>query len=228
MTEPERRTTKRFRMLLHLLPAEFRGDFGPEMEQVFVEQREDVARHGDKMGIWRLWWETARGIFTTAPREHLSMLRLDSSFALRMMGKNLGFTIAAIIVLGLGIGANTAIFSVVNAVLLKPLPYQHGERLLMMRQATTGAGIVSRSVSVPELMDYRLQNRSLDAIVEYHSMQFILLGRAEPEQVETGVVSWNYFDIFGVKPLVGRDFAPDDEKPGAPCRPSPQLRILAA
>ena len=216
MTEPERRATKRFRMLLRLLPAEFRGDFGQEMEQVFVELREEAAREGGKMGVWRLWWETAKGIFTTAPREHLSMLRQDSTFALRMMRKNLGFTIAAIIVLGLGIGANTAIFSVVNAVLLKPLPYQHGERLLMLRQATIGAGLMGRSVSVPELMDYRRQNRSLDAIVEYHNMQFILLGRVEPEQVETGVVSWNYFDIFGAKPLVGRNFSPDDEKPGAP------------
>ncbi len=216
MTEPERRATKRYRMLLRLLPAEFRSDFGPEMEQVFVEQREEAAREGGKMGIWRLWWETAKGIFTTAPREHLSMLRQDSTFALRMMRKNLGFTIAAIIVLGLGIGANTAIFSVVNAVLLKPLPYQHGERLLMMRQSTPSSGLMGRNVSVPELMDYRRQNRSLDAIVEYHNMQFILLGRAEPEQVETGVVSWNYFDVFGAKPLIGRNFAPDDEKPGAP------------
>ena len=216
MTEPEHRTTKRFRMLLRLLPAEFRGDYGPEMEQVFIEQREEAAREGGKMGIWRLWWETAKGIFTTAPREHLSILRQDSTFALRMMRKNLGFTIAAIIVLGLGIGANTAIFSVVNAVLLKPLPYQHGERLLMMRQSTPSSGLMGRNVSVPELMDYRRQNRSLDAIVEYHNMQFILLGRAEPEQVETGVVSWNFFDIFGVKPLVGRSFLPDDEKPGAP------------
>jgi putative ABC transport system permease protein len=216
MTEPERRTTKRFRMLLRMLPAEFRGDFGPEMEQVFVEQREEAAREGGKMGIWRLWWETAKGIFTTAPREHLSMLQQDSTFALRMMRKNFGFTIAAIIVLGLGIGANTAIFSVVNAVLLKPLPYEHGERLLMMRQSTPHSGLMGRNISVPELMDYRRQNRSLDAIVEYHNMQFILLGRAEPEQVETGVVSWNYFDIFGAKPLVGRNFAPDDEKPGAP------------
>src|SRR6266436_2078854 len=176
MTEPERRATKRFRMLLRLLPAEFRGDFGPEMEQVFVELREEAAREGGKMGVWRLWWETAKGIFTTAPREHLSMLRQDSTFALRMMRKNLGFTIAA----------------------------------------TIGAGLMGRSVSVPELMDYRRQNRSLDAIVEYHNMQFILLGRVEPEQVETGVVSWNYFDIFGAKPLVGRNFSPDDEKPGAP------------
>ena len=208
-------TTRRYRMLLRLLPAEFRGDYGPEMEQVFAEQRADAARSGNKMGMWRLWWETAKGIFTTAPREHLSMLRQDSSFALRMMRKNLGFTIAAILVLGLGIGANTAIFSVVNAVLLKPLPYEHGERLLMLSQRTAPAGGTGVT-SVPELNDYRRQNRSLDGVVEYHNMQFILLGRSEPERVETGVVSWNFFDLFGVKPLVGRMFEPNDEKPGAP------------
>src|SRR5580704_9550259 len=207
---------RRFRMLLRLLPAEFRGDYGPEMEQVFTEQRAEAERHGDKMGIWRLWWETAKGIFTTAPKEHLSMLRQDAGFALRMMRKNLGFTIAAIVVLGLGIGANTAIFSVVNAVLLKPLPYEHGERLLMLNQRTArGGGGVGRS-SVPELNDYRRQNRSMDGIVEYHNMQFILLGRSEPERVETGVVSWNFFDLFGVKPLAGRMFEPNDERPGAP------------
>ena len=168
------------------------------------------------MGIWRLWWETAKGIFTTAPSEHLSMLKQDSGFALRMMRKNLGFTIAAIIVLGLGIGANTAIFSVVNAVLLKPLPFEHGERLLMLNQRTRTAGAGVGRSSVPELNDYRAQSRSMDGIVEYHNMQFILLGRSEPERVETGVVSWNFFDVFGVKPLAGRMFEPNDEKPGAP------------
>jgi putative ABC transport system permease protein len=211
-----RQTTRFYRLLLRLLPAEFRGDYGPEMEQVFAAQRAEAARTGDKMSIWRLWWETAKGIFTTAPREHLSMLRQDSAFALRMMGKNFGFTVAAIIVLGLGIGANTAIFSVVNAVLLKPLPYEHGERLILLRQGTSRAGQLGRNVSVPELMDYRRQNRSLDALVEYHNMQFTLLGRSEPERVETGVVSWNFFDVLGVKPLAGRMFEPNDETPGAP------------
>jgi putative ABC transport system permease protein len=209
------RETRRFRMLLRLLPAEFRGDYGPEMEQVFAEQRAEAAEHGDKMGVWRLWYETVKGIFTTAPREHFAMLRQDSGFALRMMRKNLGFTLAAIVVLGLGIGANTAIFSVVNAVLLKPLPYAHGDRLVLLNQRTSMEGGIGYS-SVPELNDYRQQNRSLDGIAEYHNMQFILLGRSEPERVETGVVSWNFFDLFGVKPLFGRMFEPDDEKHGAP------------
>ncbi len=139
--DTSQRATRRFRRLLRLLPAEFRGDFGPEMEQVFAEQRAEVDRHGDKMGVWRLWWETTKGIFTTAPREHLAMLRQDSGFALRMMRKNLGFTIAAMIVLGLGIGANTAIFSVVDAVLVKPLPYEHGERLVTLSPHTGDGGI---------------------------------------------------------------------------------------
>jgi putative ABC transport system permease protein len=212
---PTSTTTRLFRMLLRLLPAEFRGDYGSEMEQVFAEQRAEAARHGDKTGVWRLWWETAKGIFTTAPQEHLAMLRQDVRFALRIMRRNLGFTVAAIVVLGLGIGANTAIFSVVNAVLLKPLPYLHGERLLMLSQRTASGAEIGRS-SVPELNDYRRQNRSLDGVVEYHNMQFILLGRSEPERVETGVVSWNFFDLFGVKTLAGRMFEPNDEKPGAP------------
>ena len=215
MTEPERRSAKSFRMLLRLLPADFRGDFGQEMEQVFVDQRAEAEREG-QVGVWRLWWETAKGIFTTAPREHLAMLRQDSSFAVRMMRKNLGFTLAAIIVLGLGIGANTAVFSVVNAVLLKPLPYAHGDRLVLLRERLSRSSPAGRNFSVPEMTDYRQQNRSLDDIVEYHNMQFILLGRAEPEQVETGVVSWNFFDVFGAKPLLGRNFVPDDEKDGAP------------
>src|SRR5262249_51461263 len=213
--DPKQRS-RALQFLMRLLPADFRGDYGPEMEQVFAEQRDEALRRGDKMGVWRLWWETARGIFTAAPSEHWSMLRQDAGFALRMMRKNLGFTIAAIVVLGLGIGANTAIFSVVNAVLLKPLPYEHGERLLTLQQTTQRKSPGAQRVSVQELTDYRAQSRSLDAIVEYHNMQFILLGRTEPEQVETGVVSWNYFDIFGVKPLVGRMFEPNDEKPGAP------------
>jgi putative ABC transport system permease protein len=216
MTKSDPASAKRYRLLLRLLPAEFRGDYGAEMEQVFADQRADAERHGDKMGVARLWWETAKGIFTTAPREHFAMLKQDSAFALRMMRKNLGFTIAAIVVLGLGIGANTAIFSVVNGVLLKPLPYEHGERLLMLRERLSRNGPAGRNVSVSELNDYRVQTQSLDAVVEYHNMQFILLGRAEPEEVQTGVVSWNFFDVFGAKPLLGRNFAPEDEKRDAP------------
>src|SRR6266851_4092384 len=210
------RATRFYRLLLRLLPFDFRGDFGPEMEEVFQQQQSEAERRGGLRGLSRLWGETIAGIFTTAPREHLAMFRQDAGFALRMMRKNLGFTLAALVTLALGIGANTAIFSVVHAVLLKPLPYANGERIVVLSAEVPKAKLVNTRFSVPEMKDFRSQNRSLDGIVEYHNMSFILLGRSEPERVETGVVSWNFFDVFGVRPLLGRGFSPEDEKEGAP------------
>src|SRR5437879_3660950 len=213
MAAADSRATRVYRALLRLLPFDFRSDFGPEMETGFTEQHKEAGRRNGTTGVLRLWWETVVGIFRTAPAEHLAMFRQDAGFALRMMRKSPGFTIAAILTLGLGIGANSAIFSVVNAVLLKPLPYEHGERLVVLRQRL---GMMDQRFSAADTNDYRAQTRSLDGLVEYHNMNFILLGRSEPERVETGVVSWNYFDVFGVKPLLGRTFRPEDEQPGAP------------
>jgi predicted permease len=216
MDATDSRATRFYRALLRLLPFDFRGDFGPEMETVFHEQRKEAARRGGAAGVLRLWWETIVGIFKTAPGEHVAMFTQDAGFALRMMRKNPGYTLAAVLTLGLGIGANSAIFSVVNAVLLKPLPYENGERLVTLQQQAPRAGMLRQPFSVAEINDYRAQSHSLDGLVEYHNMNFILLGRSEPERVETGVVSWNYFDVFGVKPLFGRSFRADDEQPGAP------------
>jgi putative ABC transport system permease protein len=216
MAKETSRAARTYRALLRLLPFDFRSDYGPEMELVFRDQRQNAERHGGMTGVLRLWWETIIGIFRTAPGEHLAMFAQDAKFALRMMRKNPGFTLAAVMTLGLGIGANSAIFSVVNAVLLKPLPYAHGDRLVLVQQQAPKMGLLDQPFSVQEVNDYRTQNHTLDALVEYHNMNFILLGRSEPERVETGVVSWNYFEVFGVTPLFGRNFRPEDEVIGAP------------
>ncbi len=216
MAATDSRATRIYRALLRLLPFDFRSDYGSEMETVFQEQHKEAGRRDGTTGVLRLWWETTVGIFRTAPGEHLAMFRQDAGFALRMMRKSPGFTLAAILTLGLGIGANSAIFSVVNAVLLKPLPYEHGDRLVTLQQQAPRAGMLNQPFSVAEINDYRTQGHALDGLVEYHNMNFILLGRSEPERVETGVVSWDYFDVFGVKPLFGRTFRPEDEQPGAP------------
>ncbi len=213
MAAIDSRASRIYRALLRLLPFDFRSDYGPEMETVFQEQHQEAERRKGATGVLRLWWETIVGIFRTAPGEHLAMFRQDAGFALRMMRKSPGFTLAAILTLGLGIGANSAIFSVVNAVLLKPLPYEHGDRLLVLQHRM---GALNQGFSALDTSDYRTQSRALDGLVEYHNMNFILLGRSEPERVETGVVSWNYFDVFGIKPLFGRAFRPEDEQPGAP------------
>jgi putative ABC transport system permease protein len=205
-----------FRFLVRLLPFDFRINYEGEMEGVFREQQREVAERGGFWDALKLWKETIVGIFTTAPREHWEILVGDCSYAFRMMRKNPGFTVIAILTLALGIGANTAIFSVVHAVLLRPLPYPDGQQLVFIRQQQNKLGIDNTQFSVPEIQDYREQNRSLSGLVEFHAMSFILYGHGDPDRVRTGVVSWNYFDLFGVKPILGRTFSPEDEKLGAP------------
>jgi putative ABC transport system permease protein len=205
-----------FRALVRVLPFDFRTNYEGEMEGVFREQQREVDERGGLLVALKLWKETIVGIFTTAPREHWQILTSDCSYAIRMMRKNPGFTAVAILTLALGIGANTAIFSVVHSVLLRPLPYPQGQQLIFIRQQETKLGIPDLSFSVKEIEDYRAQNRTLSGLVEYHAMSFTLFGHGDPERVRTGVVSANYFDLFGVQPLLGRTFLPDDEKLGAP------------
>jgi putative ABC transport system permease protein len=145
----------------------------------------------------------------------MEILRQDLRAAVRGCLRNRGFAVAVILTIALGIGANTAIFSVVHAVVLRPLPYSQGDELVILRQQRPRAGIAAQGFSALELEDYRAQATSLDAVVEYHNMWFVLLGRGEPERVQTGVVSWNYFDLFGVRPVAGRTFAASDDQHGA-------------
>jgi len=205
-----------FRALVRVLPFDFRTNYEGEMEGVFREQQREVEERGGVLGALKLWKETIAGIFTTAPREHWQILTSDCGYAFRMMRKNPGFTAVAVLTLALGIGANTAIFSVVHSVLLRPLPYPQGQQLIFIRQQEKKLSIEDWGFSVKEIEDYRAQNRTLSGLVEYHAMSFTLFGHGDPERVRTGVVSANYFDLFGVQPLLGRTFLPDDEKLGAP------------
>ena len=216
-TEKRERNTfadRVFRFFLRFFPAEFRGDYGREMEDVFRQQRRESEDR--KVGLFRLWGETIAGIFRTAPGEHIEMFRQDGGFALRMMRKNKGFTALVVCILALGIGANTAIFSVINGVLLRPLPYADGSRLVTIDQTAPKSGQGSQTFSVHEVEDIREQSTALESVVEYHNMQFDLLGVGEPQRINTGVVSANFFDVLGVKPLYGRTFVPADDVLGAP------------
>jgi putative ABC transport system permease protein len=140
----------------------------------------------------------------------------DARFALRTFAKNRAFAALAILTLGLGIGANTAIFSVIYGVLLKPLPYADGDRLVLVRQSAPLIGRDDVSVSIKEFYTYRDTAADFDGLVEFHQMNFDLLRRGEPDRVSTGVVSPNFFQVLGIAPILGRTFVPDDDKPGAP------------
>ncbi len=205
-----------FRTLLRALPFDFRINYQGEMEGVFRQQQREVEERGGVLEALKLWNETIVGIFTTAPREHWQILTNDCGYALRMMRKNFWFSAIAILTLALGIGANAAIFSVVRAVLLRSLPYPNPQQLIFIRQQEKKIGVDDLAFSVKEIEDYRAQNRTLAALAEYHSMSFTLFGHGDPDRVRTGVVSANYFDLFGIQPLMGRTLLPDDEKLGAP------------
>ena len=141
----------------------------------------------------------------------LDNLLQDLGFGFRTLVKRPGFSIAVILVLALGIGATTAIFSAVNGILLQPLPYDFGSQLVVLRQQAPAAGIGSIGFSPKDLGDYRRRTTTLNSIVEYHTMWFVLLGGEHPSRVQTGVVSWDFFDVFGVEPLLGRTFMGSDD-----------------
>ncbi|MGH7504189.1 MAG: ABC transporter permease, partial [Longimicrobiales bacterium] len=137
--------------------------------------------------------------------------------ALRAALRSPALSALVVVTLGLGIGANAAVFSVLNAVLLQPLPYEHGDRLVELRQHDGRDAAATLGVSATELGDYRAGAGSLDELVEYHTMWFNLLGMGDPERVQTGVVSANYFDVLGIVPVLGRGFvAGDDALDAAP------------
>jgi putative ABC transport system permease protein len=145
----------------------------------------------------------------------LEALGQDVRFALRLLRRSPGYAGAVVAALALGIGANTAIFSVVRGVLLRELPYREPGRLVVLHQRQPLDPDQDQLFSVPDIEDLRRRQHTFAGLAEYHSMWFNLLGRGEPERVQTGVVSANFFNVLGTRALLGRTFSPEDDKPGA-------------
>ena len=146
----------------------------------------------------------------------IDTLTRNIPYARRTLARNPGYAIAVLATLGLGIGANTAMFSVIDGVLLKPLPYEGSDRLVLLRQSSVLTGQDDVLVSIPELYAYREALTDFEGLVEFHQMSFDLIKRGDPNRVATGVVSSNFFDVLRVKPLLGRSFQAADAAHGAP------------
>jgi putative ABC transport system permease protein len=140
----------------------------------------------------------------------------DVRTGLRQLILHPAISIAIVIAMALGIGANTAVFSVFNAVILNPPPYAEADRLIRLRASIPQAKVTDALFSAPEIRDLRSRASTLSDVAEFHYMYFILLGQGEAQRVSAGVVSSNFFSVIGVKPLIGRGFLPDEEKAGAP------------
>jgi len=144
----------------------------------------------------------------------LNALLQDLRYALRTLARSPGFTAVAVVTLALGIGANTAIFSVVRAVLLKRLPYPEPERLVVLREHHAHAG--EMGVAWPTFLDWREQSRTFQKLAGFRTTHTTLSGAAEPELLRVGQVSASFFPVLGVAPAFGRSFAEPDDRPGGP------------
>src|SRR5215475_4102158 len=144
----------------------------------------------------------------------IETLMQDLRYGARMLGKNPGFTVVAALTLALGIGANTAIFSVVNAVLLRPLPYPEARQLALISENFSQSGLNRILVSPPEYLDYRDRSRSFSQVAAYRRQSFTLTGAGEAEMLRGTVCSTNLFETLGVRPALGRAFLPGEDRPG--------------
>jgi hypothetical protein len=140
----------------------------------------------------------------------------DLRYAIRSLSRAPGFAIAVILTLGLGIGANTAIFSVVRGVLLKPLPHRDGDRLLYLRHSLDGPGGENILFSVPEILDFRSSAQSLEGIAEYSQMAYTLVGENDAVRINVGLVTGNYFNVMGLSPVLGRVLNDGDDGTAVP------------
>src|SRR5262245_46347633 len=142
----------------------------------------------------------------------MESLLQDMRYGARMLFKNPGFTLIAIVTLALGIGANTAIFSVVNTVLLRPLPYPQPERLIRIWRAASSTGLNPYNLSTPDYCEFRDKCRSCEQMGAYYPGSVNLLGRDEPERIEGVIVTANLFPLLQAPPMLGRSFLPGEEQ----------------
>src|SRR5690348_7702502 len=138
-------------------------------------------------------------------------LAQDVRVGFRSLLRAKGMAATVVITLALGIGANAAIFSVVRGVLLRPLVNRGEDRLVYIGQGSTGAGVDNATFSVPEVKDFRNSVKSISAFGEFSTVDFTLIGLGEPRIVHAGVVNGEYFDVVGLKPVLGRLIEPADD-----------------
>ena len=202
-----------YRILLRFYPGEFRDDYEHEMLLAFRER----LSHDRGVGVGavlRLWAQLLGDSIVRAPGEHLDVLRQDLRYAVRSLSRAPLFTLTVIATLALGVGANTAIFSVVHAVALRPLPYESSERLVRIWERNESLSITGFAVSLPNFVSWRERSQMME-VAGWRSGSATLRSTSEPVRVPSVTISPNYFSVVGAKPVAGRAFVETDAEPGA-------------
>jgi putative ABC transport system permease protein len=233
-------TARLYRLLLRLYPASVRFEFGEEMLDLMAAR---AARERAANRSWaglRTWWFVARDSmhalpeayaaslqdFVTrrglgkqpqlSPRERILLVLGDLRYALRNLLRSRGFAVAAILTLALGIGANTAIFSVVNGVILKPLPYHDADQLVKVGVTRPERGTTMGPMSQPDTRDIQSQVRSLESVAGFQATELTLTGMGDAEAVRGAYVTDGLLEGFREPPFLGRDIRTEENIPGGP------------
>jgi putative ABC transport system permease protein len=200
-----------YRLLLRLYPASFRAEYGSELCRLYAARRRNVSGPLSRLG---LLVKDVLDVLSNAPAAHLDILRQDLRYAARTLRRAPGFAVTAVAVTSLGIGANTAVFSVTDHVLLRPLPYSDAPRLVKLWE--TGPSYSRNDVSPANYRDWRQLSTAFAEMGAYTSMSANLVGEGEPRRLEGAGVTSELLPLLGVRPVMGRIFLAEEDQEGAP------------
>ncbi|HZD32469.1 MAG TPA: ABC transporter permease, partial [Candidatus Angelobacter sp.] len=200
-----------YRLLLHLYPSSYRAEYGDEMSAVFAEQ----LRHADgPLSRFALWLAAFGEVFCNAAIVQWEISRRDLRYSMRSLLRSPGFAITAVLLVTIGIGANVAIFTLADYVLVRPLPFPEPERLVKVWEKHPGYSMME--LSPANYRDINAAATSFASLAAYSDLAMNLVGNGEPVRVEGGVVTGNLFATLGRPPLIGNFFSERDDQPGAP------------
>jgi putative ABC transport system permease protein len=221
-----------YRMLLRLCPADLRREFGGEMEELFAASLSkargagkigvwlravvDVLRHGlgARQDAWNRFRNTSAYVEYRSGGWWMDTLRYDLRHALRAMSRQPATSLIVIATLALAIGANTAVFSAVHTVLIRPLPFAQPDSLVMLWEKREAEGNMKNSVSAADYIDWARTAQSFTAMAAHTDVTADLTGEGEPEKLPMAMVSTPFLDVLGLRPMLGRNFEPGEDSVG--------------
>ena len=194
-----------YRLLLHLYPASFRAEYGGEMSAIFAQRRRDTA-------LWLLCVQTFFEVLLNATRVHLDILKQDLRYSIRTLARAPGFALTAIAVSALGIGATTAAFTMIDHVLIRPLPFPDSDRLVKLYQSQPVFNGLHNDVAPANYRDWKRMATSFSSMGMFRYLSVNMLGAGGPQRVDGAAFSFDLLPTLGAKPLIGRVFTEEDDR----------------
>ena len=200
-----------YRLLLHLYPSSYRAEYGDEMSAIFTLE---LRRSSGLASGCGLWLAAFTEVFSNAAVVHWEIATRDFRYSLRSLFRSPGFAITAFLLITIGIGANAAIFTLADYVLVRPLPFPDPQRLVKVWEKHPGYSMME--LSPANYRDFKAATTSLASLAAYNDMAMNLVGQGEPQRVEGAWVTGNLFSTLGRATLLGRSFSDGDDQTGAP------------